>query len=338
MNSGNAFAMTHRRFAVEHSGSMATCLITGGAGNLGCQLARSLATRFEHIVLFDVAAAPIVDVASFANFEQGDLTNESQLNTLFSRYRPTVVIHLAALLSGSCERDRNLGWKVNATGTFSLLEAAIRHGNPMVIFLSSVAAFGGELPGVLTDDTPQWPDGIYGVTKMAGERLGVYYRRQHGMDFRCLRLPITVSRFAPAGAISALASHAFIEGTARGQFIFRCRQETKMALMYVEDVMQAILDLSAAPPIRLTREVYNIHGFTASSREIADAITRQLPHANFEFRPDPKTVALLESWPSQIDDSAARADWNWEPRYDLERMAYHFIQEIAELPQGVRGS
>jgi nucleoside-diphosphate-sugar epimerase len=287
-------------------------------------------------VLFDVAATPVDDVASFAIFEQGDLTNESNLNTLFAQYQPAVVIHLAALLSGSCERDRHLGWKVNMTGTFSLLETVIRHGNPMVIFPSSVAAFGGELPRVLADNTPQWPDGLYGVTKMAGERLGVYYHRQHGMDFRCLRIPITLSRFAPAGAISALASHAFIDAVRRGRFVFPCRQETRLALIYVQDVLRAILGLSAAPVLRLTRRVYNIHAFNASSQEIADAITLQLPHTTFQFRPDPNTVTLLESWPNEIDDSAARSDWDWEPHYNLERMAKHFIQEIVEPAQRVR--
>jgi nucleoside-diphosphate-sugar epimerase len=248
------------------------------------------------------------------------------------------VNHLAALLSGRCERDRHLGWKVNMTGTFSLMETVIRHRNPMVIFPSSVAAFGVELPSVLEDDTPQWPDGLYGVTKMAGERLGVYYHRQHGTDFRCLRMPITISRFAPPGAVSALASHAFIEAASRGQFIFPCRQETTMALIYVQDVLRAILDLLAVPAARLTRRVYNIHGFTASCRDLADAITRQLPNTTLQFQPDIKTVTLLESWPNRIDDSAARSDWDWEPKYDLERMAQHFIQEISEPAQYMRES
>jgi threonine 3-dehydrogenase len=309
---------------------MATCLITGDAGNLGCQLAIALSNRFERIVLFDVAANPVGDVPPFAIFEQGDLTDEFKLDKLFAHHQPVAVVHLASLLSGSCERDRNLGWKVNMTGTFSLLETVIRHRNPMVIFVSSVATFGGELPSVLADDTPQWPDGLYGVTKMAGERLGVYYHRQHGMDFRCLRLPITVSRFAPTGAVSALASHAFVEAASNGQFIFTCRPETKMALIYVQDVLRAISDLMVAPARRLTRRVYNIHGFTASTLEIVDAVTKQLPHTNFQYQPDLKTVSLLESWPNQIDDSAARTDWYWKPHYGLERTAQHFLQEIVE--------
>jgi threonine 3-dehydrogenase len=307
---------------------VSTCLITGGAGNLACQLTWTLSAQFKRIVLFDVAAAPVGDVAANVEFERGDLLDSNKLDRLFERLQPSTVIHLASLLSGSCEQDRVRGWQVNANGTFTLLETALRYKRPTVLFASTIAAFGGELPEILTDSTPQWPDGLYGVTKMAAERLGVYYHRRHEMDFRCLRLPITVSRYAPAGAASALASHAFIEAARNGKFTFHSRPDTKLALIYVGDVLRAFAGLLAAPASSLTQRVYNIGSMTITPREIADAIHRRLPDATLQFEPEEAVAALLASWPGMIDDWAARRDWNWLPEFDLERTADVFIAEL----------
>jgi len=307
---------------------MATCLVTGGAGNLASQLSWTLAESYERIVLFDVAAAPVGSIAPAATFERGDLLEPRQLEALFARHRPSAVVHLASLLSGSCEQDRHRGWAVNMDGTFAVLEAALCHGAPKVLFASSVAAFGGQLPAVLTDDTPQWPDGLYGVTKMAAERLGVYYQRRHGLDFRCLRLPITVSRYAPSGAASAMASRAYIEAAQTGHFTFRARPDTPLALIYVRDVLQALSLLLEAPAAALSQRVYNIEAVPTTLAGVAAALTRRLPHALLRFEPDPAVSALLASWPARIDDKAARRDWKWAPAFDLEGMTADFLQAL----------
>jgi len=307
---------------------VAVCVITGGAGNLACQLTWRLASQFNRVVLFDVAPAPIGEVSGNAVFERGDLLDAAQLEGLFKRHRPTTVIHLASLLSGSCEQDRPRAWQVNMDGSFALFEAVLRHGKPQILFASTVAAFGGKLPEVLTDDTPQWPDGLYGVTKMAVERLGIYYQRKHGLDFRCLRLPITISRHAPAGAASALASHAFIEAARGGEFTFRARPDTKLALIYIRDVLHAITGLLDRPVKHLTQRVYNISGMTVTPRQIADAIQRRVVAARLKFETDDAVADLLASWPGVIDDRAARRDWDWKPEFDLERTADDFLSSL----------
>lgn len=300
---------------------MPTCLITGGAGNLACQLTWPLAERFDRIVLFDVAGGPIGPPAPCAVYERGDLLDAGAIERVFERHEPTAVIHLASLLSGSCERERGRGWHVNMDGTFGLFEAALAHGKPAMLFASSVAAFGGPLPAVLTDDTPQWPATLYGVTKMAAERLGNYYHERHGLDFRCLRLPITISRHAPAGAASALASHAFIEAAQSGRFTFAARPETKLAAIYVRDVLRAFVGLLAAPAPCLTRRVYNIGGFTTTPGEIAAAIRSRVATARLEFAADDAVDRVLAAWPGTIDDATARRDWHWRPEWDLQRTA-----------------
>jgi nucleoside-diphosphate-sugar epimerase len=315
---------------------MATCLITGGAGNLACQLTWPLADRFDRIVLLDVAAQPVGPTAPNSRFERGDLLDAGGLDAIFARHTPTAVIHLASLLSGSCEQDRGLAWRVNMDGTFGLFEAALRHGRPTVLFASSVAAFGGRVPAVLTDDTPQWPVTLYGVTKMAAERLGCYYHQKHGLDFRCVRLPITVSRHAPAGAASAIASQAFLAAARDGRFTFTARPETPLALIYVRDVLRGFASLLAAPAAGLSQRVYNIAGMTVTPREIAAAIRRRLPDAVLDFEPDDAVDRVLASWPGAIDDSTARRDWHWRPEWDLERMADDFLATVAAAAEANR--
>jgi nucleoside-diphosphate-sugar epimerase len=308
---------------------MATCLITGGAGNLACQLSWALADRFDRLVLLDVAQEPVGPTAPAARYERLDLLDSPGLDALFARHTPAAVIHLASFLSASCERDRSRAWQVNMDGTFGLFETALRHGRPSVLFASSVAAFGGPLPAILADDTPQWPVTLYGVTKMAAERLGCYYHEKHGLDFRCLRLPITVSRHAPAGAASALASHAFIEAGRRGRFTFTARPDTPLAVIYVRDVLRAFVGLLAAPAAGLSCRVYNIAGMTVTPGEIAAAIQRRLPDAVLDFAPDDEVDRVLAGWPGAIDDATARRDWRWEPEWDLERMADDFLAALS---------
>lgn len=307
---------------------MSTCLITGGAGNLACQLSHALAGRFERLVMMDVAETPRGPLPGNAVFVRADLSDEAQVREQMQDHRPRAIIHLASLLSGDSERDRARAWGVNATGTFLLLEEAVRHEVETLLFTSTVASFGGELVDPLPDDGPQWPDGMYGVTKVACERLGVYYHRRHGLDFRCVRLPITISRYAPAGAASAFASQAFVEAVRAGGYRFRVRSDTRVALIYAQDVVAALSSLLDAPAPRLTRRVYNVNGMSVTPRDIADSILRRLPEADLRFDPAPAIADLVASWPGALDDTRARTDWGWKPQYDLERTADHLLREL----------
>ncbi len=256
------------------------------------------------------------------------MLDEPALRALFARHRPDVVVHLASLLSGSCERDRRLAWRVNCDGMLGLLELALEHGVGTLLFPSSIASYGGQLPNPLPEDEAQWPDGLYGVTKIAGERLGVYYQRAHGLDFRSLRLPIVVSRHAPPGAASAYASRAFIEAVEHGRYAFPVRPRACVSMMYVEDALQALVSLLEAPAARLSRRVYNVQSISPTAAEIATVIQSRLPHVTLTFDPHPTQADLVECWPRSMVDASARHDWGWQPRFDLETLADHFLEEL----------
>ena len=310
-----------------------TCLITGGAGNLACQLTFALVERGQHVVLFDMAEQPMTRIAAGCRYVRGDLTRADDFAAVIRQQRPSTILHFASVLSGKSEEDRSTAWQVNMDGSFRLFEAAVEWGVRTVFFPSSLAAYGGRLPNPLPEDFPTWPTGFYGVTKSAVERLGVYYHDKHGFDFRCLRLPVVVSPFAPSGAASAYVSRAFVETVEKGRFLFRVRPETRPSVIYVKDALRAIVDLLQAPSDRLTRRVYNIHAMAPSATELAEAITTRIPNAAVTFGPDPQVAQLIESWPIEIDDTAARRDWGWKPNYDLAAMADDFIKQLTGTAQ-----
>jgi threonine 3-dehydrogenase len=309
-----------------------TYLLTGGGGNLACQLTFQLPDA-ERIVLFDRVDRPVAPVTANCQYIRGDLAQPVELRRLLQEHRPDVVLHLASLLSGACEQDRSAAMRVNVDGCFALFEAALETGVRQVFFPSSLAAYGSPLPDPLPEDYPQWPTGLYGVTKVACERLGLYYHARHSLDFRCLRLPMVLSRYAAAGAASAYASRAFVEAVQSRHFTFKVRPSTRVSAIYVKDCLRSMIGLIGAPAERLSRRVYNIFALAPTAQEIAQAIAARMPGVDLRFEPDPQVTALVETWPSGIVDDSARRDWDWQPAYDLDRLADDFVEELIGSPR-----
>ncbi len=310
------------------SSALDTCLITGGAGNLACRLSFELSSRVRRLVLCDVLPHPIASVADGCEYVRGDLTDFDWLRRLIEEYRPSTILHFASYLSGSSEADRHKAWKLNMDAAFELFELAKEFGVRRFLFPSSTASYGGTLPNPLPEDWPQWPVGLYGVTKQSVERLGVYYHAYHGLDFRAIRVPIVLSPNAVPGAASADVSRAFIEATEKGKFTFRVRPETRPSVIFIEDVVRALIGILEAPEECLSRRSYNIFSMCPSAEEVAASIKLLLPDAELLFDPDPALFQLIESWPIGIDDATARRDWEWEPHFDLDAAADHFIKQV----------
>lgn len=305
------------------------CLITGGAGNLASRVAWALEKRFDRLILTDIVSAPSTPIPANAIYEQMDIGDFVRLERLTQTHRPNAIIHLASLLSGSSEKDRRKTWHINTTATLEIIEQALRLSNCRVLFASTLATYGGDLPKVVREDQPQWPSTLYGVTKVACERLGAYAREAQGLDFRCVRLPIILSPQAPPQAVSAMVSRAFVESMETGRFIFRARPETRVASLYVKDVILGFVDLLQAPCEKIGQPVYNLAGYTATLAEFSAAILKRLPKAEHRFEPDPEVESVLARWPGALDDSCARRDWGWSHRYDLEATAADFLRAKA---------
>jgi len=301
------------------------CLITGGAGNLARRLATALVPHYGRLVLTDLAAAPSFPLPKNAAYETSDITDFAHLEKMIQRHQPHAIIHLASLLSGSSESDRRQTWHINTRATLEILEQALALRGCRVLFASTLATYGGELPETVTDEQQQWPTTLYGVTKVAGERLGAYYRAAHGLDFRCARLPIVLSRQAPPQAVSAMVSRAFIESAEKGRFTFRAGPKMRVVALHVDDAIAGLVALLLAPREAIRQPVYNLAGFSATLGEISEAIRRLKPVVEHRFEPDPAAEDVLGHWPGRLDDEAARRDWGWNPRYNLDATVTDFL-------------
>jgi nucleoside-diphosphate-sugar epimerase len=317
-------------------------LITGAGGEIGHGLIEQLSrSRERAIVTLDVNRLD-ADVAKMVDVEMtGSIVDKAVLDRILASYQVELVFHLAALLSTRSEFTPVTAHQVNVEGTLNLLEFAQReaesHGRPVVfIYPSSIAAYG--LPDVATkaragrvkEDEWLHPTTMYGCNKLYCEQLGHYYARYYKqlapetasgrVDFRCVRFPGLISAVTmPSGGTSDYAPemiHAAAKGEAYGCFV---RPDTRIPFMAMPDGVDALLTLAAAAPGSLTRTAYNVGAFSPSAEEVRDVVVRAFPDAKITWQNDVKRQGIVDSWPADVDDSAARRDWGFAPKYDFAR-------------------
>lgn len=302
-------------------------LITGAGGQIGRDLLHALHARGDEVIATDLQPLPARAIPRGVVTHVLDVVDAAACNELFTRTRPEAVVHLAAILSARAEEQPDLAYRVNDAGTRHVLNAAVRAGVGRLLFASSIAVFGPGLPQPVADDAPTRPTTLYGVTKVMGELLGAYYAQRHGLDFRALRFPGLISDADPGRGTSDYAVHMFRQGVRTGRYEAYCRPDTRIPLMYMPDAIRAMAELLDAPRALLRRSVYNIAAISPTAQELADAVST-LAAARITFNVDPARQAILDSWPREISDAAARADWGWRPRYDLEAMARELVAHL----------
>jgi len=291
-------------------------LVTGSAGFLGRNLVKSLEARGDEVATFDLMAD-----------ERGDLASWPHVLEAVKSHRPEAIFHAGALLSAFAEADVPGAVTGNAFGTFHLLEAARLFGVGQVMFTSTIATYGRATGHTVDDDSPQFPSSIYGVTKVFGERLGEYYQSRYGLDFRTVRFPSIVGPGRGDSGLSAYSS-LMIESSARGKsYTVPLEPGTTIPIVYTDDAVRALIELSEAQSSDLTRRCYLIAGISPSALEIADEVARQVPEARIEFAPDANSQAIVDSWPKEIDETPAKSDWGWKAEFDLPATVGAFLKQ-----------
>ena len=315
-------------------------LITGASGEVGTALVERLAAAGQHqLVTIDVRPLPEV-ITGASVHHVGDILDHDLFARLVAEFEFERIYHLAALLSTRAEFTPDTAHRVNVDGTMMLLKVAAEQsqwrGAPVqFIFPSSIAVYGMPSPETKQRYTRvrewEWnyPTTMYGCNKLYGELLGNYHAENFRqlsaetivkLDFRSVRYPGLISAFTvPAGGTSDYASE-MIHAAAQGQ-AYSCFVEAGLTIpfMVMPDAVDALLQLGDAPAERLGASVYNITGFSISAGEIHDLVRQSFPDATVNFEPDIKRQAIAASWPIDLDDSAARHDWGWEPKYDAQR-------------------
>ena len=304
-------------------------LITGGLGFIGSHLARKLVETGEEVTLFDVIPESklVDDIKGKVTVYQGDLSKWEDVVTVVKEHRPDCIYHTGALLSAA-EENPMPAYKVNANGTFHVLEAARLFGVARVILLSSMASYGSGVPERVSDDAVQWPITMYGVTKVFGERLGEYYHRKFGINFRGVRFPSVIGPGRSGGGASAYSSLIVQEPAAGRPYEVCVDEESKMPLLYIKDAVRSLVSLEKTEEGKLSRRVYNIEGFSTTALALANTVRKYVAEARIEFRPDPETVSIVRSWPREVDGSCAQKDWGWKSEYGLDTAIKDFVDEF----------
>jgi threonine 3-dehydrogenase len=321
-------------------------LITGAGGEIGHGLVTRLASAGSPIITLDVSPLEASLARFVAREFTGSITDLSLLDRVLAEFEVERVFHLAALLSTRSEFTPVTAHHVNVEGTLNLLEFAQRqgesHGRPVVfIYPSSIAAYG--LPDLATkgrvgrvrEDDYTHPTTMYGCNKLYCEQLGHYYAHYYKrlsadaiarVDFRSVRFPGLISATTtPAGGTSDYAPemiHAAAKGERYDCFV---RPDTTIPFMAMPDGVDALLTLASAPRDKLTRTAYNVTAFNPSASDIHHVVVSAFPGARIGYKVDPKRQSIVDSWPADVDDGAARADWGFSPIYDFERAFHEYL-------------
>ncbi len=304
---------------------MKRALITGAGGQIGQALVPALIQAGYEVIATDIRLLSYpVEQALL------DVTDASALYQLMQDIRPNEVYHLAAFLSAKSEEHPRQGWKVNFEAAWNLFEVCRELKVEKVFWASSIAAFGPHTPRQATPQYPPMdPIGLYGIAKLALERLSEYYFYKHGLDVRSLRFPGVIGPgHLPQGGTTDFAVHMFYAAP-QGHYTCYLLPDTRLPMIYLSDAIRAILELMKAPAEKLTvRSAYNLHGLTLSPRDLEVEIQKRYPNFRCTYEPDFRQK-LAESWPESIDDTAAQNDWGWKPEYDLNRLCEAMFEAIA---------
>jgi len=313
-------------------------LVTGASGEIGHGLITRLSGTGRPIVTIDLAPLdPSLHRLVLREFT-GSITDSTLLERVLAEFEVDLIFHLAALLSTRAEFTPITAHHVNVEGTLTLLEFAQREGEShgrTVLFLypSSVAAYG--LPDLATktkvgrirEDEWNTPRTMYGCNKLYCEHLGRYYARFYKqlaahavgrVDFRCVRFPGLISAVTmPAGGTSDYAPEMIHAAARHEPYTCFVRPDTRIPFMAMPDAISALLDLAKAPRENLTRTAYNLTAFSPTAQQIHDAVLGAFPGAVVQWGTDEKRQSIVDSWPEDVDDRAARRDWAFAPVYDF---------------------
>ena len=316
-------------------------LVTGAGGEMGYGLIHALARAEENLAIvgFDLKGLPDEVADCCTETVTGDVRDQALLEGLAERYSFGRIYHLAAMLSSSAELAPDRAYQVNVGGTRNLLNIAVDERDatgrsPMVLFPSTIAVYGiptleaKHAAGVITEDAFLEPRTMYGCNKLAAEHLGRYYANHHrqveegptgSIDFRSIRFPGLISaETLPTGGTTDYGPE-MLHAAARNE-LYDCfvREDTRLPFMTMPEAIDSIITLGNAPRSSLGRTAYNVRSFAPSALEIHAALRTHFPALTVGFTPHPGRQMIVDGWPADVDDTAARNDWGWTPTHSLE--------------------
>ena len=306
-------------------------LVIGACGQIGVELTLELRKIYggSNVVASDLRAENEL-LKGTGPYVSLDVMNKEMLHVQVIRQNITQIYLLAAILSATGEKNPNLAWHLNTQSLLNVLEIAKDENVRKVYWPSSIAVFGPTSPKInCPQKTVIEPTTVYGISKFAGEFWCNYFNHRYDIDVRSLRYPGLISyKSEPGGGTTDYAVEIFHDALEEDHFTCFLKEDTYLPMMYMPDAIRATIELMESPVEKISvRTSYNIHGMSFSPKEIAAEIKKHIPGFSITYEPDYRQQ-IAESWPQSIDDSVARNDWNWKPKYDLATMTADMIENL----------
>lgn len=313
---------------------MKKVIITGALGQIGSELTERLRNDLgvDNVIATDIRQLENNKTVDDGIFKVLDVNDYDSFLALAKENQVDTVVHLAALLSATAEERPQFAWKLNMNGLTNALEVA-RELDAKLFAPSSIAAFGPNTPADNTpQDTVMRPTTMYGVTKVAGELLEDYYHTKFGVDTRSVRFPGLISyKVEPGGGTTDYAVDIYYEALKNKSYTSFIDKGTYMDMMYMDDAIDAIVDLLNADPDKLVhRNSFNITAMSFEPEEIAASIRKFIPDFEMNYDVDPVRQGIANSWPNSIDASCAKEEWNFSPNYDLDKMTEEMLKQLSK--------
>ena len=306
-------------------------LIIGACGQIGSELTYKLRAELgvENVIASDIKESNLELVKS-GPFKILDAKNFEQIQDCVQKNNVDTVYLMAAMLSATGEKFPEKAWDLNMMSLLNVLNLAKEKAITKVFWPSSIAVFGPTTPKTNTPQrTVMEPTTVYGITKQVGERWCEYYFNNYGVDVRSIRYPGIISwKTLPGGGTTDYAIDIFHKAINEGHYDCFLSEATALPMMFMDDAVKATLDImnANADEVKI-RSSYNLSAISFTPKELAAEIKKHIPDFTIAYEPDFRQK-IANSWPSSIDDTDARQDWNWEHSYDLESMTHEMLTQL----------
>ncbi len=308
-------------------------LIIGACGQIGTELSLALRTKYgnENVIASDIREGS-AKLMSSGPFEKADATDYKAIEDIVMHHEIDEVYLMAAMLSATAEKFPMRGWNLNINSLFNILNLAKEKKVEKVFWPSSIAVFGPTTP---KENTPQTtvmePSTVYGISKQTGERWCEYYFNKYGVDVRSIRYPGLISYTTPpGGGTTDYAIEIFHEAIKNKKYTSFLSEETALPMMYMEDAIRATMEIMKASSEKIkVRSSYNLAGISFTPKQLAENIQKHIPEFEIDYAPDFRQE-IADSWPSSIDDSAAKKDWGWKHEFDLMEMTRAMLDGLGK--------
>ena len=306
-------------------------LVIGSSGQIGTDLCLSLERIYgaENIICSDLN--PPKDKNHLKNFIKLDVLDNEMLTKKVKEENISEIYLLAASLSALAEKNVLISWELNMNSLINVLELARKKIIKKIFWPSSIAVFGPDSPKLNTpQNTTLNPSSIYGITKLAGEKLCQYYYDKFDVDVRSLRLPGLIGwRSLAGGGTTDYAVEIFYHALKNNDYTCFLSKETILPMMYMDDAIEAILKIMTTKKENIKiRTSYNISAVSFTPKELEKQIKIYFPNFNVKFKPDYRQK-IADSWPDSIDDQEAKVDWGWKAKFNLEKLTSEMFKNLS---------